>query len=100
MNCYEVPHIEIKNPLTHTFAQSSKEENYILNTGTHTYLCDRAWIDETIKIGKESTKGKHAIIAVEKDKTIILLSQPHKTPKQLGKSMAEYVSRGFKVYTA
>ncbi|MFA5715108.1 MAG: hypothetical protein WC998_05185 [Candidatus Paceibacterota bacterium] len=77
-----------------------KQDGYIINVKDNTYFGDRVYVDTLINIGKESMIGKHAIIAVEKDKTVMLLSQTHKTAKQLGKSMTEYISNGFKVYTA
>jgi hypothetical protein len=71
---------------------------YRLEVNGHTYGTDRVYIDNLIKAGKE-TQPKNTIIAVEKDKTVILLSQTHKTAKQLGKSVKEYIDKGFKVYT-
>lgn len=75
-------------------------EYYRLEVNGHTYLSDRVYIDNAIRIGKESMKGKHAIIAVEKDRVVVLLSEPHKTGKELGKAKQEYIDKGFTVYTA
>jgi len=71
---------------------------YLLEVLGHVYGTDRVYIDNLIKAGKE-TQPKNTIIAVEKDRTVIMLSQPHKTAKQLGISVKEYIDKGFKVYT-
>lgn len=73
---------------------------YRLEVNGHTYLSGRAYIDNVIRIGKEAMKGKHAIIAVEKERVVMLLSEPHKTAKQLSIAEQEYIDKGFTVYTA
>jgi hypothetical protein len=45
-------------------------------------------------------KGKHAIIGVEKDNVVILLSEPYRTETKMNVAMAKYIQEGFKVYTA
>lgn len=73
---------------------------YLININNHAYFGDRYYIDNAIKAGKEAMKGKHAIIAVEKDRVVMLLSETHKTGKQLGIAKQEYINKGFTVYTA
>ena len=75
-------------------------KEWLISINNHTYTGDRIYIDNAIKIGKEAMKGRNAIIAVEKGNTVFLLSEPHKTVKELNKSRKEYMDLGFKVYTA
>ena len=75
-------------------------KEWLISINNRTYTGDRIYIDNAIKIGKEAMKGKNAIIAVEKGNVVFLLSEPHKTVKELNKARKEYIDLGFKVYTA
>jgi len=73
---------------------------YILDTGTHRFYSDRIYIDNAIKIGKLSMKGKNVIIATEKDNVVMLLNETHESVEELNEAVAEYEENGFKVYHA
>lgn len=75
-------------------------KEWIISINDHTYTGDRLHVDNALSLGREAMKGKNAIIGVEKENVVILLSEPHNNPKQLAKSVTEYKSKGFKVYTA
>ena len=75
-------------------------KEWIISINNHTYTGDRIYVDNALSLGREAMKCKNAIIGVEKENVVILLSEPHNIPKQLAKSVTEYKSKGFKVYTA
>lgn len=47
---------------------------------------------------QESVKVKNMLIAVERDKTIVLTRECFETKEELLKEIAEYNKRGFKCY--
>lgn len=75
-------------------------KEWIISINDHTYAGDRIYVDNAISLGKEAMKGRNAIIAVEKGNVVLLVSEPHKSVKELNKSRKEYMDLGFKVYTA
>ena len=75
-------------------------KEWIISINDHTYTGDRIYVDNAIKAGKEAMRGRNAIVAVEKGNAVFLLSEPHKTIKELNKARKEYMDLGFKVYTA
>lgn len=75
-------------------------KEWIISINDHTYAGDRIYVDNAISLGKEAMRGRNAIVAVEKGNTVFLVSEPHKTVKELNKSRKEYMDLGFKVYIA
>jgi hypothetical protein len=75
-------------------------KEWLISINNHTYAGDRIYVDNAIKAGKEAMRGRNAIVAVEKGNVVFLLSEPHKTIKELNKARKEYIDLGFKVYTA
>lgn len=73
---------------------------YRIEVNGHVYASDRVYVDNCIKAGKSAMKGKNAIIAIEKDKVVMLMNEAHESKEEMNKAVAEYVKEGFKVYTA
>lgn len=73
---------------------------YKITVNGHAYETTRIYVDSCIDLAKESMKGKNAVVAVEKDRVIMTVNQPHKTAKQLSKTVTEYINMGYKVYKA
>jgi hypothetical protein len=75
------------------------KSDYIISVNDHTYAADIQHVNACIAIGKETMKGKLAIIAVKKGNIVQLLSEVYKSKQALNQAMVEYVKQGFKVYT-
>lgn len=75
-------------------------KQWIISVSDHTYVGDRKYVTNAIKTGRESMKGKFAVIGLEKKNVVILVSEPHRDQDELDKAILEYEKQGFKVYTS